>query len=96
MNLVICQAIRDARCLSVHYDGYTRTVEVHAYGRTAEGNDIMRVYQVAGMSNSGELGWKIMRLDETRAIQLLAEGSRAPRNGYRRGDKAMQRIYCEV
>ncbi|MQB08538.1 hypothetical protein FCH38_04850 [Agrobacterium tumefaciens] len=92
-----CEALRSAKCLELRYDGYVRVVEVHAVGITDEGNGIMLVWQVRGGSNSGERqGWKLMRLDETFSIHLIEEKSSAPRAGYKRGDKAMASIRCQI
>ncbi|MEE7494725.1 hypothetical protein [Methylobacterium oryzae] len=90
-------ALGQARCLEVRYDGYARVVEVHACGYTREGHAVMRVWQVSGGGVSGERsGWKLLRLDEARALSILPERSRAPRNGYRRGDSAMARLVAQV
>jgi hypothetical protein len=94
---IACDALQRGQCLELRYDGYSRTVEVHAVGNTQAGNDIMRVWQVRGGSSSGErTGWKIMRLDETFSAHIVDEKSEAPRRGYVRGDTAMQHIYCQV
>ncbi|NKM80284.1 hypothetical protein GFL84_23790 [Rhizobium leguminosarum bv. viciae] len=92
-----CEALRLGKCLELRYDSYVRIVEVHAVGSTQEGHDVMRVWQVRGGSNSGERhGWKLMRLDETFSAHVIAEKSGAPRNGYKRGDKVMISIRCQV
>lgn len=94
---VACEALRGGHCLELRYDGYSRIVEVHAVGSTKDGNDIMRVWQLSGGSNSGERsGWKVMRLDEAFSAHVSSEKSDAPRRGYVRGDKAMQHIYCQI
>jgi hypothetical protein len=44
----------------------------------------MRVWQDCGGSVSGErAGWKLLRLDETRGLQILDEPSEAPRPQYK-------------
>jgi len=98
MNIqTACEALRTERRLEIRYDGFSRIVEVHACGYTSEGHAVMRVWQVRGGSASGEnSGWKLLRLDETRGLQLLDEASEAPRAGYRRGDKSMLRIICQL
>jgi hypothetical protein len=92
-----CEALNKGCLLEVRYDGYTRHVEVHACGFTDGGNAIMRVWQVRGGSVSNEpVGWKLLRLDEAWALAILDEKSAAPRRGYRRGDRAMARIVCQI
>lgn len=92
-----CEALRLGKCLELRYDGYVRVVEVHAVGVTEESHDIMRVWQVRGGSNSGERqGWKLMRLDETFSTHVIDEKSSAPRAGYKREDKVMAFIRCQI
>lgn len=98
MNIqTAAEALRTKRCLEIRYDGFIRIVEVHACGYTSENHAVMRVWQVRGGSVSNELsGWKLLRLDETRGLQILDEPSQAPRRGYSRGDKAMMNIVAQV
>lgn len=92
-----CDALRQGKCLELRYDGFSRVVEVHAVGTSEEGNDLMRVWQVRGGSVSNErTGWKLLRLDEAFGASVTNEKSEAPRSGYKRGDKAMRFIDCEV
>ena len=92
-----CQALRAGKCLQISYDGYMRIVEVHAAGFTDEQHAVMRVWQVRGGSVSNEpVGWKLLRLDEARAFALTGEASAAPRRGYKRGDRNMARIVCQL
>jgi hypothetical protein len=91
------EALKAKRRLEIRYDGYTRVVEVHACGYTDKRNAVMRVWQVRGGSVSGERsGWKLLRLDETRGLQILDEPSEAPRAGYRKGDRDMVQILAQV
>lgn len=91
------EALRRGRVLELRYDGYARSLEVHACGWTNEGHPVMRAWQVAGGSKSGERqGWKLMRLDEALGAIITDTASGAPRPGFKRGDKAMARIVCEV
>lgn len=92
-----CQALRSGKRLELRYDGFSRIVEVHAVGTTKDGNEVMRAWQVRGGSESGERsGWKLFRLDEAFSAHVIDEKSEAPRDRYKRGDKAMQWITCEV
>ena len=52
---------------------------------------------VRGGSNSNERsGWKLLRLDEAFSAHVIDEKSEAPRRGYKRGDKAMSFIDCQI
>lgn len=86
-----------ALCLSLEYGGLTRLVEVHAVGKSRAGHRLMRVWQVDGGSRSGQpVGWKLMRVDEARNLSISEQRSQAPRDGYRRGDRAMLRIDWQI
>lgn len=90
-------AIESGLCLELRYDGFSRLVEVHAVGTSKTGQLCMRVYQVGGGSVSGErIGWKMMLIDKSFSAHLSATRSEAPRSGYKRGDRDMLTVYCEV
>jgi hypothetical protein len=92
-----CKALRTGKLLSLHYDGYSRSVEVHACGYTKQGHAVIRAWQISGGSASGERqGWKLMRLDEGSSVAIADLPSAAPRKGFKLGDPAMARIICEV
>jgi hypothetical protein len=94
---VACRGIDERKCLELRYDGFVRVVEVHAAGYTKDDNAIMRVWQLRGGSVSGEpIGWKLFRIDETFTAHIIDEPSGAPRNGYKRGDRAMTRIIRQI
>jgi hypothetical protein len=92
-----CEALAKARVLELSYDGYSRSVEVHAVGFSKEGHAIMRVWQTGGGSVSNEpVGWKLLRLDEAGGAHITNTVSSAPRIGYRQNDRAMTRIVCQI
>ncbi len=94
---VACDALAAKKRLEIRYDGLSRVVEVHAVGTTAEGNPVMRAWQVRGGSKSGKTsGWKLLSLEKTWAYAILDESSDAPRTGYKRGDKAIAMIRCQI
>ena len=94
---VACDAFNQGKRLAVTYDGFTRIVEVHAVGTSTAKNPVMRVWQVSGGSASGErTGWKLMRLDKTWRFAITDEVSEAPRSGYKRGDRDIAVIRCQI
>ena len=95
--LTACEALRAGKRLNVIYDVYSCVVETHAVGTSKNGRIIARVWQVRGGSTGSEpAGWKLLRLDEARVIELLDEVSAAPRPGYEREDKDIVRIHCQI
>ena len=61
MDLRICTAIAERRLLMFGYGGMVRVVEPHAYGRSAEGNEILSAWMRPGWSRTNpEGGWRIV------------------------------------
>jgi hypothetical protein len=96
MKSQICNAIRGKNLIQFHYNGFDRLVEPHCYGVTTAGNEGLRAFQVGGYSNSGEMGWKMFDLGLAFDIVMLDQTFLAPRPGYKKGDKGMSTIYCEL
>ena len=97
MNQVICDAINNRSILKFHYDGQNRVVEPHAHGISTADNEVLRCYQVGGGSNSGEVpGWKMMTVNKISSLIVTENNFTGPRPGYRKGDRGMIRIYCEL
>ena len=97
MNPIICQAIQERRLLRVNYTVGMRTVEPHAYGESASGNELLRAFQIAGPHADPGHDWDLFRVDRITSIDILTETFPGPRPGYRRGDSAMKGgIFCEL
>jgi hypothetical protein len=91
------EALEKGLCLTLHYNGYTRLVEVHTVGTNALDHHIVSVWQVSGGSESNErVGWKLLVLDEATGAALTDIKSQAPRHGYKRGAKQFTRILCQI
>lgn len=87
---LITSAIAEKRCLELTYDPGVRQVEPHAIGYSSAGHVLVRVWQTAGASASGEHeNWKLLRLDRLTAANDNGQTFLGPREGYSRGDKAM-------
>lgn len=97
MDQVLIRAIEQKAVIELHYHGYARTVEPHAYGVDADGIGKLRAFQTAGGSESNERqGWKIFNVGEIASIRMTASLFVSARPNYKRGDEAMQRIYAQV
>jgi len=96
MNSTICDAISGKQVLELRYHSYSRIVEPHAYGRDKAGDEILRCYQTSGGSESGErTGWKVLKVRDV-FMPTLTKENFTPRPDYRRGDKAMVHMFCQV
>jgi hypothetical protein len=94
---VACEALRSGHVLELRYDGYSRSVEVHAVGFTKDDNAVMSVWQVGGGSVSNEpVGWKMLRLDEATEAVVTQQKSLAPRPGYKPCDPVMKQMTCQL
>lgn len=93
----LCDAIHDRVVIELRYHEYSRLVEPYVYGTTRTGEDMLRCYQVAGGSVSGERrGWKLLRIGEIVSAHLT-QTSFEPRWGrYDPEDRALRRRHCRV
>ena len=95
MNQLIIDAVNGRKCLELRYHGYSGIVEPHAYGRDKDG-EVLRCYQTSGGSVSGErAGWKLLKVREIFSLQLLKDIFLI-RKEYKKGDKAMERIFAQL
>lgn len=96
MNQTICSAITSRHVLELRYHGYSRLVEPYAYGRDKNGEELLRCYQRSGGSESGQgIGWKLLKIADIYSTHSQITNF-VPHHEYRRGDKAMAYIFCEV
>jgi hypothetical protein len=92
----ICRAIFECRLLTLTFKYGTGVVEPYCFGRTKDGNDLLRAYQVRGASAEGEpTGWKLFRFDEIVAI-AVSDDSFIPRPDFRRNDRVFEQIHCQL
>jgi hypothetical protein len=96
MNETICKAVNETRVIELRYHGYFRIVEPHVYGLDKNGNEVIRCYQLAGGSDSGErAGWKLLKIKDV-ALSHLTETLFIPRPDYRREDRIVKTVFCQV
>ncbi|OCB70134.1 hypothetical protein B0A79_01335 [Flavobacterium piscis] len=95
MNNQIIEAIENQNIIEFSYEGKSRVVEPHCYGKTTAGNEAIRAYQIDGFSSSGKMGWKIYDLRKADDIEVTND-TFSTRNDYKRGDQGMSEIYAEI
>ena len=99
MNSIIIDAIQNQKVLSFTYDGISRTVEPHAYGIAATGNELLRCFQVAG-AHRNKTGtahdWDLLIVSKIENLTQTGATFPGARPGYNKSDKAMARIYAEL
>ena len=95
MDALICNSINQKRVIQFIYDNELRVVEPHCHGETTAGNEGLRAFQTGGYSSSGKMGWKLYDLSKANNIQVVGSFSYA-RPGYKRNDKNMRNIYCQL
>lgn len=95
LNKVI-DAIQSRQYLSFTYSGFHRVVQPAAVGTSSKGNNVLRCYQIAGGHVTPGHEWDLCYLSEI--VSLAATGDNFIENppGYKRGDKAMTRIYAQL
>lgn len=96
MNIEICNAIRNKNLIEFYYNGGNRIVEPHCHGITTAGNEGLRAFQVSGYSSSRKMGWKMFDIGKASDLSILDETFDNARYGYKRGDRGMSEIYCEL
>ena len=97
MNQIICDAIAHRRCLSFSYEGRPRIVEPYVHGRSKEGVNLLRAYQIAGLSKSSPmLSWRLFEVSKMSALSASEDTFQGTRSAYNPADPAMERIYCRL
>jgi predicted DNA-binding transcriptional regulator YafY len=92
MLQILVAAIEGRRLVSIWYAPGVRVVEPHALGYGSDGQLLLRAFQVAGVSASGQaVHWKLFRLDRIRDAKLNGGSFTKPRPEYQRDDRAMTR-----
>lgn len=92
----LIKSISNKFLIQYEYDGGIRIVEPHCFGITSAGHDGLRAYQVDGYSSTGRMGWKMFVCTKITALIILEKNFDSPRPDYKKGDKGMKSIYCEL
>lgn len=88
-------AIKNKRLIMFQYQGCQRTAEPHDYG-IVEGTRKLLIYQIRGESKTKSKGWKLIKENEIRQLQVLEEtfpGGRAvPTGKHKKWDQLFIRV----
>ncbi len=92
----ICKAISDKTVIEFYYDGAHRVVEPHCHGWSMKGKEVIRGYQRRGSSaKSHKLGWKLFAIEEMSEL-VLTDELFSVRPDYKRNDRGMTSIHCQI
>ena len=91
----VCTAIQSKKILEFTYEGHFRVVEPYCHGTTLAGHPAFRGYQVGGTSTSATLGWKLFLIANATDLTITNKTFEI-RAGFKKGDKGMKTIHCEV
>lgn len=92
----ICRAMFERTLLTLSFKYGTGVVEPYCFGRTKDGNDLLRAYQVRGASEGGEpAGWRLFRFEDIVAMAVSDEPF-FPRAEFRRNERVFEQIHCQL
>jgi hypothetical protein len=94
----LCTAINERRLIGFFYKGHQRVLKPAAHGpHKTTRTPVLRAYQVGGERNTGETpGWGMYDLNDVQGLTVLEETFEDNPPGYRRGDKHILPIHCEL
>ena len=93
----VCTAIAEGRFLQFRYNGMWRMVYPCAHGWLPTDNEALRAHEVS--LSCGQLRvapGKLFRLDQMSGVTVTDQRFEDPPPGYRRGDRGMLRIHCQL
>jgi len=93
MQSSICEAIRNRRIVEFTYKAKRRTVEPHTLGADGNGTITLCGWQLSGGSGQS---WRDFHLSSMSALVVLDELFEGPRPGYRRDDRTLSKIVCQL
>lgn len=97
MEETIVSAIKNKRVLSFFYDHAPRTVEPQTYGISTAGHPILRGYQVAGGSKSGQaVGLRLYELAKMGGLKDTEKRFARARPQHKPKDSAMSKVVASL
>jgi hypothetical protein len=93
---MICDAIRLRHVVRFLYHGGMRQVEPYVYGRDANGDELLRGFQLRGASRAGDTtGWKIFHVEDMTSVAVTFEAF-STRAAYDPADKVIVFVNARV
>lgn len=90
MRSLLENAVRKRHVLLINYPPGERLIEPHTLGYGKNGQLLLRAYQTAGASASGEPDhWKLFRVDRCLSAKPSGDVFQLPRDGYKLADPVM-------
>jgi hypothetical protein len=89
----LCIAIHGRRRISFVYHGRERVAEPQCYGISTAGKEALRVFLIEGRSGQLE---PLFTVAEMKDLTVLDKTFTRPGPKYKKGDSAMQHIFCEL
>jgi len=97
LHVGVCEAITERALVSFTYDGGTRIVEPHCHGYSTRGKEVLRAFQISGVSRSGNpVDWKLFEVDKIKDLEDVGSTFGKNRLGYNPHDRGMRSICCCV
>ena len=90
---MICKAIRERRLIEFNYKDKARVVEPHTLGYTTDGVLTLSAWQTRGGSG---VGFRDFHVSLIHSLTPREEVFSGPRLEYRRDDKTLSRIVCQL
>jgi hypothetical protein len=93
----ICKAIRNRKVISFRYQGLQRKAHPYACGLTKDRNPALRGFQVDGQSRSGPIpDGRLFLLRNIVDFRITDESFTPDWKDYRKNDKGMVTIFCQI
>lgn len=95
----LMDAVENRKVCKIYYQGDNiknpgdRIVQPYVYGVSKAGNDVVRVWQLQGVTDSEIPGWKLLRVDKMSRFEPTEETFNTPMEEYNPNDKDMTKIY---
>lgn len=94
---MICEAIEQRRVLRFRYRDTLRIVYPCAHGWLDTGNEALRAHEVRLDGDELRVGFgKLFLLSTMSSVEVTDVPFDHPPPGYRRGDRGMVRIHCQL